>query len=326
MSWRRQFRYDPDIGYTFIPNLKMRHPHESGGYLVQTNAMGFRDERVPSATSTSKQVLIFGDSFTAGDGVSNGQRFSDAVQRSTGADVFNFGLSGSGTDQQFIAYQKFARGLRCDVLVVAVLVENVRRITSQFRPQEADDKSVTFQAKPYFQLVDGKLVRYHDPVPQKPLTQDELALLSSDPSVDTGGRFRVLRGLVTALGLKETIQRLTEYQPVPDYDEPTSAGWRLMRAILLEWRAMHAGPMVVMPVPLYQHVEETASAAAYQRRFAELAAEADIIVHDVLPDLLRYEKVQRRAFRFATDVHLTPLGHTAIAESLGPRLSALLAL
>ena len=322
MQTHRQFRYDPDIGYTFIPNLKVRLPHETGGYLVRTNSLGFRDDRTPGATSSRRRVFVFGDSFTAGDGVSNGHRYSDELQRNlTDVDVYNFGLPGSGTDQQLIAYRKFARGLDCDLLIVGVLVEDIRRVTSQFRTIEAEQGNVAFQAKPYFELVDGRLVRHHEPVPDNPLSEEELA---ADNMVDKGGRFPVLRRLVSSLGLKDAIQRLTEYQPVPDYDSAASSGWQLMRAILLEWRLMHKGPMLVAPLPLYQHVEQTAQAKCYQARFSELAAESDIVVHDVLPDLLSYEISERRGFRFKTDVHLTRSGHQAIARSLVPVVADLL--
>ena len=43
MFMRRQLlKYDPIIGYRFIPNLKARVPHEGGGYLIRTNEYGFR--------------------------------------------------------------------------------------------------------------------------------------------------------------------------------------------------------------------------------------------------------------------------------------------
>src|SRR5262245_32188993 len=95
-----QFRYDPDVGFTFLPNLKIRVPHETGGYLVRTNSLGFRDHRNPTvSTNGQRRVFIFGDSFTAGDGVSNGKRFSDELERFLpGVEFYNFGLPGTGTD------------------------------------------------------------------------------------------------------------------------------------------------------------------------------------------------------------------------------------
>ncbi|MBI4366576.1 MAG: SGNH/GDSL hydrolase family protein [Deltaproteobacteria bacterium] len=322
-----QLRYDPDVGFTFLPNLQTRIPHETGGYLVRVNALGFRDNRTPGPERDGRRprVLIFGDSFTAGDGVSNDKRFSDELARLVpGTDVYNFGLPGTGTDQQFIAFNKFARDLACDLVIVAVLVENIRRITAQLRPAQSRDGRIRFVPKPYFELHDGKLARFHDPVPEESVDADQLSQGLAGAVVDQGGRYPGLRKLVKSLGLKEVVQRLTGYQPVPDYDSGTSPAWLLMRALLLAWREASRSPLLVVPLPLYQHVEETADARAYQQRFRELASETGIAVHDVLPDLQRYSMEERRGFRFATDVHLTPAGHRAVARSLAPAVSALL--
>jgi lysophospholipase L1-like esterase len=324
MSLPNQFRYDSDIGFTFVPNFEGRIPHEMGGYLVRANALGFRDDRTPDSEHHDhrRRVFVFGDSFTAGDGVSNGKRFSDELARLLPeTDFYNFGLPGSGTDQQLIAFNKFARDLSFDLVMVTVLVENIRRITAQFRPAQSADGRIRFVPKPYFELHDGKLVRFHNPVPKEAVAADEL---SAGVVIDLGGRFSGLRKLIKSLGLKEVVQRLTGYQPVPYYDSSSSPAWLLMRALLLAWREASHSPLLVVPLPLYQHVEETADAIAYQQRFRELALETGIAVHDVLPDLRRYSMEERRGFRFATDVHLTPAGHQAVARSLAPAVNALL--
>ena len=54
-------------------------------------------------TLTLRDGVTFhnGDSFTAADGVSNRQRYSDLLEaRLPGIEVYNFGLPGTGTDQQ----------------------------------------------------------------------------------------------------------------------------------------------------------------------------------------------------------------------------------
>ena len=327
-STRSQFRYDPDVGYTFIPNLKLRILHEVGGYLLRTNALGFREDNTPSATPGARpRVFVFGDSYTAGDGVSNGQRFSDLMKMLVPElEFFNFGLPGTGTDQQFIAFEKFAAPLSCDLVVVCVLVENIRRIVSRFSPVYGAEGITCFQAKPYFSLEDDALVRHNHPVPEGRVPCEAVAGDENTPAVDRGGRFPGLRKAIVALGLRETVQKLTGYQPVPDYDSSASSAWQLMRAILVAWRKACRARFLVVPIPLYQHVEETASADAYVQRFRELTANDGIAVHDVLADLRRYGATERRRFRFETDVHLTPEGHTAVARSLAPAIRSMMSL
>jgi len=324
------FEYDPDIGYRFVPHLKTRVASPDGGYLVRTNGLGFRSDREFERDDASPRILIFGDSFTAGDGVSNGSRYSDVLETLLPpTEVHNFGLPGSGTDAQFICYAKLAKGAPCRAVVLAVLVENIRRITSPYRPSQDADGKVEFLPKPYFELErepgrDGgaeRLVRHHDPVPREAVTAREL---EGEDSVDRGGRFPALRRLVRSVGLQGVVQQLVRYQPTPEYDSPDDPAWRLMRAILLAWRAVIQQPVVLMPLPLYQHVEGTADAAAYRRRFAELARDGDFILHDPLDDLLAHDAETRRGFRFKKDVHLTPAGHRAIAQSLAGTLRPLL--
>ena len=317
------FAYDPDIGYRFVPHLRTRVASPDGGYLVRTNALGFRNDReFERADKRERRILVFGDSFTAGDNVSNGRRYSDVLEDLLpGIAVHNFGLPGSGTDQQYIAYSKFAQGAEADAVVIAVLVENIRRVASAYRTSVGGAGETEFMAKPYFLLEQGKLVRCNDPVPRERISG---ATLEDNAAVDRGGRFPELRRLVRSLGLQAVVQQLTRYQPTPEYDSPDDASWLLMRAILLAWRAVIDKPVVLMPLPLYQHVERTADPVGYRARFAELAKDGDFILHDPLDDLWSYDAQQRRGFRFKTDVHLTPEGHKAVAVSLARTLLPLL--
>ncbi len=317
------FQYDLDIGYCFVPHLKMRVSTPEGGYLLRTNAIGFRNDREFERDSPSPRILVFGDSFTAGDNVSNGQRYTDVLETALpGVEVHNFGLPGTGTDQHYLAFRKFAEGAPCAAVVIAVLVENIRRVASAYRASQGADGETEFVAKPYFELQGETLVRRHDPVPRERMSG---AALEDDATVDRGGRFPELRRLVRSLGLQGAVQQLTRYQPTPEYERPDHPHWRLMRAILLAWRALIPQPVVLMPLPLYQHVERTADPVAYRARFAELAQDGGFVLHDPLDDLWAHDAQTRRGFRFKTDVHLTPAGHRAIAASLSRTLGPLVA-
>ena len=85
-------------------------------------------------------------------------------------------------------------------------------------------------------------------------------------------------------GVKRLTQRLSGYQPVPAYDSPHHPDWRLMKAILERWLAELRTPVVICPIPLYQHIEEMASPGGYRARFDEFHRPPDVLVHDPLPD------------------------------------------
>lgn len=317
---RQLFEYHPVLAYRFIPGLKARVPHESGGYLVQANETGFRSNHTfnKSRTPGKRRALVFGDSFTAGDGVSNHKRYTDVLEaRVPDLEVYNFGLSGTGTDQQYLAWREFARDIEHDALVISVLVENIRRVAARYRRYVDDSGREVVYAKPYYTLDHGELVLHHSPPPRDPIPEDKLPPEERD-NVDRGGRFALLRQVVNTLGVKDVVQKITRYQPVPEYDSPEQPMWLVMRAIITRWVREHAGqsPVIVMPLPLHQHVEGASDPDNYQARFRELTGELGVTLHDPLPDLLRYSPEQRRRFRFEKDVHPTPEGHAALADSL----------
>ena len=79
------------------------------------------------------RVFVFGDRSTAGDGVSNAKRWTDLLgERIPSHRSCNFGLPGTGTHQHLIAWQKFGAPREHDLLVAAVLVENIRRIAAAY--------------------------------------------------------------------------------------------------------------------------------------------------------------------------------------------------
>ncbi|MDL2355954.1 MAG: GDSL-type esterase/lipase family protein [Pseudomonadota bacterium] len=322
---RQIYEYHPVLGYRYIPNLRARIPHEGGGYLVQVNDDGFRSNRPFAAAPApgKRRVLVFGDSFTAGDAVPNHERYTDLLEPVLGAEVYNYGLSSTGTDQQYLAWREFAQHVEHDVVVIAVFVENVRRVVAHYRPHRDASGVERIYAKPYFTLERDTLRLHHVPTPAEPFDQHHMAP-AEQATVDAGGRFPLLRKVVTALGAREVVQRLTHYQPLPEYDSPDTDGWRLMRAILSLWVRALERPVVLMPLPLPQHIDEVSGSAGYQARFAELSAELGCTLHDPLPDFLGYAKEQRRRFRWEHDIHFTPEGHRVLTRSLAPVLAQLL--
>ncbi|MBF0624065.1 MAG: SGNH/GDSL hydrolase family protein [Magnetococcales bacterium] len=324
---RELFRYHPRIGHTFIPGLRARVEHEAGGYLVAVNGQGFRcgHEFRTAKPSGGFRVILCGDSFTAGDGVSNQRRYGDLLeQRLPGLELFNLGLPGTGTDQHLLAFEEVTRTMEYDLVVVAVQVENIRRVNSRYRETRNMDGETVVRAKPYF-IRDGagELTLCHVPVPRLPLDPAELDDATLE-QVDRGGSFATLRGVVNRLGgpVKELAQRLSRYQPVPGYDQADHPHWLLLRDILTRLIRASQAPVVLFPIPLYQYVEGSSSSRACQARFAELHRPPGVTVVDPLPHLLTFPPATRRAFRFPQDVHPTPLYHRVLADCLEPALRA----
>ena len=317
---RQILQYHPVIGYTFVPGIRARLDNDAQGYFLRANETGFRSERefVKDKALGVFRILLFGDSFTAGDSVSNKDRYSDQIEQiAENVEIYNFGLPGTGTDQQYLAYREIGRHFEHDLVMICVLVENIRRIVARYRNYDDDAGKDRLFAKPYFELTEsGSLELRHVPVARGPIAEDALPETERQ-HVDRGGHNQLLRRVVNALGsrVKDHAQRLSRYQPLPAYDDPESYDWRLMKAILRQWTSESDTPVLICPIPLYQYVEETASPDGYRSRFAELAAWNDVFVHDPLDDMCRVPIEERRSYRFPRDVHPTKEGHLVLARS-----------
>jgi lysophospholipase L1-like esterase len=321
---RQLMQHDDILGYKFAPGLKVRIPHEGGGYLVKTNKEGFRcDNEVTANKTKARRVLVFGDSYTAGDGVSNGKRYSDVIEQTLDdTEVLNFGLSGSGTDQQYLIFKKYAEKIEYDAVIISVLVENIERNVAKYREWTDRSGESLYVSKPWFELFssgDLSLKGVPVPVPYKKGSEQ----LPDQGGVDVLSK---ARKMVNKLGpgFKDTVQKITRFQPLPDYDSADSYGWRLMQAILTKWISEVNVPVMIAVIPVYQYVEKTASYSDVRKRFDEFANATRAPVHHVVDDLWSHAADVRRSFRFQSDVHLTPLAHKTIGESMARYLAPLL--
>lgn len=327
---RQLYTYDPKVGRRFVPNLKARVPHEGGGYLLRSNSSGFRDDsefQTERNDETQRRILLFGDSFTAGEGVSNGQRFGDYLtQLVPNLETYNFGMPATGTDQQYLIYQEFGRGIEHDLLIIGVFVENIRRVAARFRPYFDENGEKVLYAKPYYSLVNGELVLHCVPPPKKPVAADH----SDGPKgqhVFQTERYPVakrifkrmmtsntLRSIFLAGGLRDFLLRLSRYQPITEYRDEQGEAWQVMRAIIVESISQHDRPVMLMPIPLYHHVAKVADPHDYQVRLKEATEAGGGIFFDPTEALSKCNGAKRRSLYFERDGHLTKKGHEELAK------------
>ena len=127
-----------------------------------------------------------------------------------------------------------------------------------------------------------------------------------------------LRKAINKMGgpVKDLAQRISQYQPLPEYEDANGREWPLMKAIFRQWTSECEKPVIIMPIPLYHYVEEKASPEGYRKRFAELNELAGVTVCDPMPGYYSFSKAERRDFRFKTDLHPTQPHHRYLAETL----------
>ncbi|WP_017732662.1 carbamoyltransferase N-terminal domain-containing protein [Nafulsella turpanensis] len=313
ITHRSLLRYNENIGQLFTPNLNMRKLYSEKPYHIRTNRQGFRSDFDFEKTKKKgeKRIAFLGDSFAAGDGVANEKRFSNLVAEAFGARPYNFGLSGSGVDQQYLVYKNIASQYEHDVLVVSPHIMDIGRnlLDSRLSIDGSTGKEVLVP-KPYFTLEEGNLVPHNLPVPRERTVVEEQT--SQEKIFSPGPVARKVFHQFVPKKAKEKLLKLQFSKQHGGYESPQDPRWVLMRKLLEEIIAL-AGerPVILAPLP-YHRIGQNPD---YQERFVELAGQYDNVHFvDVLEkfkevpdtDSLHYEK----------DAHYSEFGHEKVAEAI----------
>ena len=337
---RQIFCYNKDIGHLFVPNLNARIMNEKGGYFVKTNSFGFRSNLEFKKKKNNKpRILFFGDSNTAADGVSNNERFSELVGEYFGAEVYNFGLSGSGTDQQYLIWKNYAQNIEADLIVLGVLVENIERNRVAYRESiNPFTKKNVLIPKPYFQINENKLNLKNHPVSRTiPNLQDV------DPqmvqwvipkgqemiykAVNLWRKSKIIKPIND--NFRPFLDRFrsflikTAYQPYKDYNKSNSKGYLLMKRILSEFiNSVHPIPVIILPIPTYHYYADGAK-PIYKNFFNNFHnPKKNIHVLDLLKEIKFLDYKKRQSLCFEEDKgHFCQLGHKVISNYLTKEIS-----
>ena len=92
-------RFDSELGWSPIPNRKIYHPAWG---TVSSNSLGFRS---PEIDQNKNQIIVLGDSYAWGFGVSDTETFPyylDKMVSKFNYQVLNLGVSGYGIDQYYL--------------------------------------------------------------------------------------------------------------------------------------------------------------------------------------------------------------------------------
>ena len=334
-TFRQIFRYDKDIGHQFISNLNARIINENGGYYVRTNSLGFRsDIEFKTEKNNKSRILFFGDSNTASDGVSNNERFSELVGNHFNAEVYNYGLSGSGTDQQYLIWKKYAQNVKADLIVLCVLVENIERNKVAYRQTiNPHTKNLSLTPKHYFDYVKDELVLKNSPVPR---VEDNFLPKSNNMiqwAVPKGQEF--IYSLVNLWRKNNIFKPIREnfeesltkfratlisnfYQPYPDYKKHNSKGFILTQKILNKFiNDLSPTPVIILPIPTYHYYVDGAK-PIYNNFFDFFEnKEKKIFTCNILKNFKQLNFNQRKNLCFKKDKsHFSQFGHLKISDFL----------
>lgn len=123
-------RFDPVLGWAYIPNLSTTLTAGSHVRAVHFDAHGIR---VPDPghhiSPTRPSILFIGCSFTMGHGLSYEESFVGQFGRMTGSSyqAVNLGVQAYGTDQALLALKKFAPQFNTKMVVYTFIEDHIYR-------------------------------------------------------------------------------------------------------------------------------------------------------------------------------------------------------
>jgi hypothetical protein len=156
--------YDATKGWAAKPNLKDRVVFDNE--VLNTNSRGLRGsiEYAYGKHPDKPRILVFGDSFTFGDEVSDAETYCSYLQQMLPhVEVVNMGVHGYGHDQMLILFQEEGVRYQPDIVVLGFVTMDMPRNVLAFRDY----------AKPKFVLKGDQLKLVGSPVPRPEVVLSE---------------------------------------------------------------------------------------------------------------------------------------------------------
>ncbi len=311
---------DPELGWTNKPDGK-NGIYESNSQAARTPKDRVFAAKIPNETV---RVMGIGDSFMAAEGVKYEDTWAAQLEKLGGKlEALNYGVSGYGTDQAYLRYQRRSKGMELDAAVLGIWPDNLFRNLNTNIYYKAPI-SPSLMPKPRFLLEEGdklKLVRF--PVPKQEQLIQELIkpnggeLVKYEHWIKEGEvefkpwyhlhLLRVASSVLSKLGRKGDRQR--------QYDDGNSlasrTGVAIAKAFAKEAKAKGQKPLILI-------FPSRGFIGRYQGEFGWPAAkalkDAGLEVIDLQP--LANQADANGINLFLDDGHLNERGNKKVAEAL----------
>lgn len=301
-------RFDPELGWAPLPNITALHKRGDFSGLVHQNNYGLRgpDDMQLNKTAGKRRVLVLGDSYAWGYGVNQTELFSAPEVHGTNDEILNFGVSGYGTDQEYLFYQREGTNFVVDEVVVAFTPYN--NVAHNLAPHQYG------YLKPYFTLENQQLILHTEHI-RKSTLRSMFSSLNRHSRV-----WNLLRVLGNSLERPKSIAeaRQAVYGP-EDVSERDRAGVDLTVAILKKLKdaaSAQKADFCVIFIPYKPHIDNR---LPYNHPLVPLIAagltHAGITYREPYPEFLKAALAGVHPFK-NPDHHFGPEGHALFAKFL----------
>ena len=164
----------------FITNAAQRYNRDVGWKYTYSTVFG---ERPRARTYPTDLLSAFGDSFTHCNEVSDNETWEEYLSLLAGKNVYNFGVGGYGPDQAYLNFIQTYPRIRTPIVTFGLVDDDINRLVNVYRPF-LDHRQVLPFTKPRFELRDGRLVLFSNPISSR----EQLSLLCGKEFIATIGK------------------------------------------------------------------------------------------------------------------------------------------
>ncbi|MDH5510826.1 MAG: SGNH/GDSL hydrolase family protein [Nitrospinota bacterium] len=169
-----KFIHDATLGWKLLPNhtaLTQRSPDHEPEIFYVNNKEGFRALGDEMEFPPQGRAMLLGDSFTQGEFLAQEQTIAAVMSRRLGGYVYNFGILGYSTDQEYTVFMEWVD--RVDAQWVALL----------FFPNDVmfiDQNTGHGFDKPWYQIENGRVdfLRFH-PLDEAYVKEENMAIMAA---------------------------------------------------------------------------------------------------------------------------------------------------
>jgi lysophospholipase L1-like esterase len=297
---------DAYLGWSGKPNLRLRFRRPEFDALVEHDAEGWRQPKPPRPAAPTSRILVLGDSFAWGWGVSQGQVFTDLLQAALPATVavYNRGVPGFGTAQEYLLLQRELAALAYDAVVLLFYMNDL-----------SDNISARQGRRPYFELVDGELRPRNQPA--LPVINPVKQFLREHSRAYAFVEFRLK--LLKRRFFREPNEH--DYRTAAAVDFHDVPGYAVTARLLGEIQRLahkHGARFFLVYIPQRSEIELDAPFPYIRSIHAmvdDIARREGIPLLDLSPPFRQHAKAGEQLI-YPIDEHWTPAGHRVAAAAL----------
>ena len=310
-TFRQIIEYDEYLGHKYIPNIKACLQYGNRNYLIQTDDFGFRNS--VKKTNSKCKIICIGDSYTAGDGVSNKDRFTDIIEEKYDCEIINLAVSGYGIDQQILAYEKYSKIIKHDFVLFCPHLDDLNR--NCLSEREGIDKSTRKKIlipKPYFVLKNKKLVLKNNPVPKK---RKKLNTQEQSKNHTYLGKVKIK----LKFHFYKYYNRILKISSFPEFNNEFSSQWIITKPLINKLKKLvKEKKMIIIPIPFNEIIDRNENVNYF--KIFKTFEDSNTYVHDISSILKSHHNIKKESIYFKLCGHFSISGNAVVAKEIGELL------